>query len=172
MDYTAETPRTARTIAGISVNVIQPFAEGQPLTAATAAMLNQTLAENFSNNTRKAIETALASDPNADIQSLVDKYMSEYQPGVRRAGTGEPRVTDPVEKEARKLAKARVLAAAKDKGLKAADVDVAGLTTRLYEANKEAFTAQAKAIVKASQKATEGVAGLSLDDLGLGNEAA
>ena len=50
MQFDKDTPRKERTIAGITVQVIQPFAEGQVLTEATAAILNQTIAENFSNN--------------------------------------------------------------------------------------------------------------------------
>lgn len=167
MDFDTSTPRAHRTIAGQIVSVIQPFAEGQPLTAATAAMLNQTLAENFSNNLRKRIADALASDPATDVQAITDAYMTEYQPGVRSSSGGTPRVTDPVEREARKLARARINELLKAKGLKAKDVNMDELVTSLYEANEAAFRKQAEGIVKAQAKAAAGTEEIDLGDFGL-----
>lgn len=163
MQFDSNTPRTDRTIAGRKVQVIQPFAEGQPLTEATAAMLNQTLAENFSNNLRKKVEAAGDAADDAAIQAIVDEYMGEYQPGVRASSGGSARVVDPVEREARKLAKEKVRQLLKDRGLKAADVDFEDLVNKLYAKHEEAFITQGKAIVKALEKARSGNDEFTLD---------
>lgn len=172
MEYTAETPRTKRTIAGIELQVIQPFAEGQPLTAATAAMLNQTLAENFSNNTRKAI-TELGENPDvAKAQALLDEYMTKYQPGVRSSGSGEARVTDPVEREARKLARAKAEAHVISKGLKPRDVDMKDLTEKVFDKYRDQFMAGGKKVVAQLEAAKKAAGEFSLDDLEIADKPA
>lgn len=168
MEYNTNTPRTSRTIAGRSVTVIQPYAEGHALTEAEAAMLNQTLAENFSNNLRKRIEDGVtdadgnktrdygeSGDADADLQALVDSYMTEYQPGVRSGGGGAPRVTDPVEKEARKLARQQASDYVKSQGMKVGDVDLPAITAALFDANRDLFMKQGAAVVAATQKAVK-----------------
>lgn len=176
MDFTPDTPRAARTIAGRSVQVIQPFAEGQPLTEATAAMLNQTLAENFSNNLRKTItdgpvdeagKPTGATFTDEQVQAIADDYMAKYQPGVRMGGGGTPRVTDPVEREARKIAKSKVLELVKAKNLKAKDVDVAGLTEALFEKNRDVLMKQGASVVKALEAAAAKASELDIGEVDL-----
>jgi hypothetical protein len=166
------------------VQVIQPISEATVLTPALAAILNQTLAENFSNNLRKAIEAGVPADEtngvaardftDDEVQALADKYMAEYEPGVRRTGDAAPRVTDPVEREARKLAKAKVAEILKARNLKPKDVGtegVADLVDKLFTKNRDAFMAAGKKVVAALEKAAAaGTDSLDLD-LGLGEPA-
>ena len=161
MQFDANTPRKERTIAGITVQVIQPFAEGQVLTEATAAILNQTIAENFSNNLRATLEKGVldadgnktADHTSETAQPLVDAYMAEYEPGVRRGGSGEPRVTDPVEKEARKIAREKASELIKSRGLKAKDVNMVEIAGKIFDKHRDALMAAAKKIVDARAKA-------------------
>lgn len=187
MEYTADTPRAQRTIAGRSCTVIQPFAEGQPLTPATAAMLNQTLAENFSNNLRDAINagqigedgkplgTPAKGKPGSDdyvapshpltdeqVQALVDEYMAEYQPGVRTGGSGTPRVTDPVEREARAIARSKVVEKLKAQGLKTKDVDMGELVEGVFQKHRDALMAAGKKVVAALEAASKNTEGLDI----------
>lgn len=165
MDFDTNTPRANRTIGGQTVTVIQPFAEGQPLTAATAAMLNQTLAENFSNNTRKAINDLGENPDPAAVQALVDEYMAKYQPGVRSTGEGTPRVVDPIEREARKLAKAKAEAHVISKGQKPKDVDMKALTEAVFEKYRDQFMAGGKKVVAQLEAAKKAAGEFALDDL-------
>lgn len=186
MNFDASTPRTERTIAGRAVTVIAPYAAGHVLTEAESAMLNQTVAENFSNNLRKKIEAGETTGEgesavtreftDAEVQSIVDTYMAEYEPGVRRSGDGSStRVTDPVEREARKLARAKVNEVLKSRNVKAKDIGaegVAELVGKLFDKNRDAFMAQGKKVVAALEKAAAaGSDGLDLD-LDFGGEQA
>jgi hypothetical protein len=82
------------------------IAPGVPLTEGMAASLQQTRRENIRNNMAKKVEEALngsgdlAPDKFDELQKLVAEYADKYEFGVRQAGT--PRVTDPVEREARR----------------------------------------------------------------------
>lgn len=171
MEFNDKTPRVSRTIGGRLCKVIAPFAAGQPLTDATAAMLNQTFAENISNNTRAKIDAGpLGSDgkptgkkfSDAEVQKIVDDYTAEYEPGVRGGG----RSMDPAEREARKLARAEVIKLVKAQNMKQADVDLAGLTDKLFEKNRDKLLAEGARIVEAMNKAsTDGLdLGISLTD--------
>jgi hypothetical protein len=185
MQLPENTPRATRTIAGIEVSVPVPFAVGQPLTEATAAMLNQTFAENISNNLRKTLNdgflpegAAEGTDPTAytseTAQPLIDKYVTEYEPGVRRGGSGEARVTDPVEREARKIARQKAVEVVKAQGGKPADFDMGELTNRIFDANKELLMAAGKKVVAELEKAKAKGNDISVDGLldGLGKAPA
>jgi hypothetical protein len=154
MEFTIETPRKQRTIGGHLLSVIQPFADGQTLTPATAAMLNQTLAENFSNNMRKAVDGKTQDE----AQALLETYMSEYEPGVRTSGTAVARTIDPVEREARKIAREEAVRFVKASNLKTTDVVMPDIIEQVYLNNIEALHNQAKTIIKAKTKAAEGSA--------------
>jgi hypothetical protein len=175
MQIEANTPRVERTIADFKVQVPQPYAAGQPLTEATAAILNQTFSENISNNTRAKLalghvpegspEGTEATPHTAEsAQALIDRYVEQYEPGVRRGGSGVARVTDPVEKEARNIAKDKARELVKARGLKPADVNLSEIADKVYEANKDALTAAAKKIVAARTKGSSDD-GLQLDGL-------
>ena len=162
MDYNSDTPRVERTIAGVKVSVIAPYAEGYAVNEGEAAMLNQTLAENFSNNLREKIGSFIpegspeGTEPrvaNADeAQAIVDAYMGEYVPGVRRAGAGGTRTLDPVEKEMKVIAQGKLDELLKSKGLTRKKVDFAALVSKLIEDNKDALRTSAEKIVAARAK--------------------
>jgi predicted membrane GTPase involved in stress response len=166
MDYNAETARVERTIAGVKVSVIAPYAEGYVVNAGEAAMLNQTLAENFSNNLREKIgEHVPEGSPEGteprqatveEAQAIVDAYMGEYVPGVRRAGAGGARTLDPVEKEMKVIAQGKLDELLKSKGLTRKKVDFAALTAKLISDNETALRASAEKIVAARNKQTAG----------------
>lgn len=162
MQITTDTPRTARTIAGITVQVPQPYAEGHSLSSGEAQMLNQTIAENFSNNLRKRFEefvpegspegTAPRKATEAEAQQVLDTYVSTYVPGVRQGGGGRAAVT-PLEREVRELARQRINAALKAKGQKRSDVDFDALLTGLIEKRRDQLEAAAAKVLQAKERA-------------------
>lgn len=172
MDIANDTPRTERTINGLTVSVPQPYAVGQPLDEAMAAMLNQTFAENISNNTRAQLKAGYVASEGAEAQphtnetaqAVIDAYIAEYTPGVRRGGSGEARVTDPVEREARKIARQKAVELVKANGGKTSDFDMGELTSKVFEANRDLLMAEGKKIVKALEAAK----GKTEDGLDLG----
>ena len=121
-------PNRQITIAGLVFDVEDKYAEGHAVTANEAGALNQTRAENLRNNfasvVRKAQEEANAdtpegSDPVALDDAAVEALRAEfttvagaYEFGVRGGGI---RITDPVEREANRLAKEQIDAAIKAK---------------------------------------------------------
>jgi hypothetical protein len=163
LNITAETPRRNRTIAGFQVLVPSPYIAGHPLTEGEAAQLNQVLAENVSNNLRKKLEDGYVTGEGedekaaeytpAEAQAKVDEYMQVYEPGVRTSGGGEARVTDPVEREARKIAKQKAVELVKQHGMKAKDVDLTPIIDQIFEANRELLMAEGKKIVRANEAA-------------------
>ena len=94
------------TIQGTDLQLEVPYAEGHVLTAAEASQLNQVFCENIGNNFRSKVKEMLegGSTPD-DIQAAFDTYVEAYEFGSRRASTGTKRSADPIEKEARALAK-------------------------------------------------------------------
>lgn len=175
MKFDKKTPRASRTISGQTVSLIAPYAEGHVVTEAEASMLNQTLAENIGNNLRQTIKdgpvdadgkpTGEAWTPEA-LQALVDEYTAGYEPGVRSGGGGG-RVTDPVEREARKIAREKVAAAVKAKGYKQADVDMTALVDKFFAANEDALRTEAAKIVEVRNAASN-----AADDIDLGLDIA
>lgn len=159
MDIAAGTPTKARTIGGITVQVPTPYGEGYVLTQAEADMLNQTFAENISNNMRsKSVDDAGNAVDEAEFQRLVDEYIAGYTPGVRAGGGGGAgaRALSPVELEVRNLATAKLKEILKAKGLKQKDIEFTTVRDQIIEQHNEALTAQAKKIVAAREKATAG----------------
>lgn len=163
LNITAETPRRSRTIAGFAVLVPSPYSAGHPLTEGEAAQLNQVLAENVSNNLRKKLEdgyiTGEGENERAveytaeEAQAKVDEYMTVYEPGVRTSAGGEARVTDPVEREARKIAKQKAVELVKQHGMKAKDVDLTPIVDQIFDANRDLLMAEGKKIVRANEAA-------------------
>jgi hypothetical protein len=177
LNITAETPRKQRTIGGVVVNVPAPYAEGQAITAGEAAMLNQTLAENFSNNLRRKVEefvpegtyneqnpapaARLASGEEA--QALVDKYATVYEPGVRKAGAGGGRKTlDPIEREMRNIARESLNALLQKQGLKRNEVDYDELLEQVIADHDTDLRNKAAKIVKARESNSLGDLDVSL----------
>jgi len=104
------------TIAGSTFNVPVRYEEGHELTAGEASALNQTFHENIRNNLAKLAKEGLLS------QEKVDEYASQYQFGIRAAGTGVSR--DPVMSEAMRIAKKQIAELLKKSGKKVGDYTV------------------------------------------------
>jgi len=155
MDIAEGTPYRARTIGGVTVQVPAPYSEGYVLSAAEADMLNQTFAENISNNMRakaKDGERVLSSE---EFQPLVDDYVTKYSPGVRTGGGGGggARALTPIEIEVRNLATAKLKEVLKARGLKQKDIPFTETRDKLIEQHRDALTAQAEKVVRAREKA-------------------
>jgi len=120
----AEAQTQQLTIQGMEFTAPAPYAEGHPLSAAEAVVLNQTFGENLRNNFAKRVKDAKDKAGEgkeldaAAVKSLVDEfaaYAEEYEfAGKRRGGTSK---LDPVTREARKIAKGIVLEALKKKDM-------------------------------------------------------
>jgi len=145
---TDQTPRRKIKIGGLIFDAPTPFSEGDVLTANEAAALNQTYLENVGNNFRsqvekakraaiagkedveslkavtdvqlkefdKKLEAGTATLNAAALQHVLDSVVAGYTMGIRRSSSVE--VLDPVEKEARSMAKAILADALKKKGIK------------------------------------------------------
>lgn len=171
LNISADTPRKQRTIGGIIVQVPAPYAAGHTITEGEAAMLNQTLAENFSNNLRKKVEqfvpegaaegTAPRVATAEEAQALVDAYAGVYEPGVRRSGGGGARTLDPVEREMRVIARESLNNLLKKQGLKRNEVDYDDLLEDVLTKHEDSLRSKAEKIVAARSKNT-------LDDIDLG----
>lgn len=101
-------------IQGKVFTVTPPYTAGHVIQENEAYALNQTWKENLRNNFAKTVadgdENGVSQE---DLQEKLDAYAQTYAFGVR---TGGGRTTDPVEQEARRLAKAWVLARLKRQG--------------------------------------------------------
>jgi len=205
MNVSEDTPRTSRDIGGtpkegpdagteisFSIQVPQPYAAGpHTLTEGEASALNQTVAENLSNNLRAKVlagRPAIEAGTNEDgskrkaeparrytqeeVQALADSYLTDYEIGVRRSGSGEPRITDPVEREARKIARQRAVDYVKENGGKPADFDMAPITDAIFQANKDLLMAEGAKIVEALKAASAGSSGLKVEGIALAPKAA
>jgi hypothetical protein len=119
-------PSEQITIAGATFSVPLRYEEGHELTAGEASALNQTYHENIRNNlAKKAKEGSLT-------QADVDAYASEYQFGVRAAGTGT-RTSDPAMSEALRIAKDQLKAKLKAAGKSLNDYEASAITTAAKE---------------------------------------
>lgn len=132
----ADTPHEGYTVQGLTFNMPQPYKAGShELTEGEASQLNQVLAENLRNNFAakvrakiEAYKTANKLPEDQDVGSdVLDKdeldtefaeYATKYEFGVRQAGTGVRTPTDPVGKEAYKIAWERIKAALTKKNIK------------------------------------------------------
>ncbi len=90
---------------GDQFEVLQPYAEGYgPLTAVEAQSLNQTRAENIGNNLRAALKDAKDNGKLDEFRESFARYDAEYTFATPRTGSTRV-VRDPVEKEARSIAR-------------------------------------------------------------------
>lgn len=137
-------------IAGVTVTVSTPYAEGHTVNAAEAKTLNQTRCENISNAMRTKIKEALeAGADQSAIQEMVSKYDAEYTFSLASAGGGR-RAVDPLEREALAIARAEVTRLIKEQGLKVKDVD-----KEVVEQNVAAFAEHPDVIALAKKRLKE-----------------
>lgn len=117
----ADNNTRSKVIGGLSFTISDPYSEGHTINANEALSLNQVRAENIGNNFRdkvaKVVEEAggieaVTEEQLAALQAELTDYESKY---VFHAGGGG-RVTDPVEKEAKKIAEELLHAKIKQAG--------------------------------------------------------
>ena len=148
------------TIQSESFTISTPYSEGHPITAVEARVLNQTWLENIANSQRKAIKEA-KEEGTFDLKvarKAVADYAAEYS-----FATGVPagrRTLDPIQKEARAIARNLISAKLKDAGKKMKDQDKAKLATAVDQwAEHPKVIAAATKVVKEREE----LANLSLD---------
>lgn len=96
----------SKIIEGESFTISQPYEEGHVLTVAEARALNQLRSENIGNNLRKLVKEAKEKGDTADLAARVADYDSKYT--FAMPGAASVRIIDPVEREARALAKEHI----------------------------------------------------------------
>lgn len=137
------------TISGHEFDISLPYAEGHTLTAIEAAQLNQTRAENVANNCRKKVKELIEAGDVAEATNIVTAYDAEYTFAAPSTGSGR-RSMDPVEREARKLARdyIRQTLAEETPPRKLSDVDKDALEAKVAEiaANDEVLKVARKTV--------------------------
>lgn len=157
---------------GQTFDVGDPYAEGHVLNAAEAASLNQLRAELISHRIRSGpfadVEKGQTPTPeqmaeaNKLLATLTGSGDGAFAFGLRSAGGGAPRVTDPVEREALAIARGAVKAAAAKKNLKIAKKGEAPkdgeISFELYE-QRVAETAKLPQVVEKAKKVVKAKSG-------------
>lgn len=107
------------TIAKHAFTVSLPFEAGHTLTEGEAKALNQTRTENISNSLRKKLTDLLGDEPTAEAiaeaEAMVKELDASYEFTVANASGGR-RVSDPLEKECRAVARAYITQQLKEAG--------------------------------------------------------
>lgn len=96
-------------IQGVEFTASQPYEAGHTLTESEARALNQVRSENLRNNFAARVKATNEGKEGADtleaLQSAFAQYDAEYSFAMPGAGGGSTRRLDPIEREARALAK-------------------------------------------------------------------
>lgn len=153
-------PTDSLTIKGETFTVPQPYKEGHQCSTNEAAALNQLLKENVRNNLATNLQKQKDADAfdHAEFQKSLDAYVAEYEFGQRRGGGGG-RTSDPVEKEAKQIARDLVKKKLQEQGHKLADIpnkEINRLADQAVEQYPQ-IRERAKATVEARQKAAEDI---------------
>lgn len=169
----ADNTRTT-TIAGLALQVSDPYSEGHKINAAEAAVLNQTRAENLGNNLRKSIQELRNEDGTyseaaaKQAQEMLDKTAADYEFSLtpRRGGAAGLSAED---REIKSVATSFLVGKIKEKGLtKKAYIEANGqdkfdeLVAQIMQdeqviaAGKEQYKAK-QAAAKKQSKLLEGV---------------
>jgi hypothetical protein len=156
-------------IAGETFQISAPYAAGHTLTEAEAKTLNQVRSENIGNNVREKVKELVEAGKLDEARALVAEKDSTYE--FTMATVGASQKLDPVEREARSIAKEIVKAKLAEKGLKinvAPDGETKESWAEKIEANIEKFAAaeqvikEAKKAVDAKKKRFDSLAGLEV----------
>jgi hypothetical protein len=164
MQFTSETPTTSCTVQGLTFIIPQPFTEAYPLKPFEADAMNQLLIENCRNNFASTVQdmldekgvtdaSLLNDEDKQKLQSEFTAYVTEYEFGLRRGGQ---RITDPVEREAREIAKSKIKPALLKNGVKATDITAEVMNaqiTKYWPQHGEKWLAQARAIIALREQA-------------------
>lgn len=148
-------------IQGRTFTAKQPYDEGHVLTAAEARALNQVRLENLRNNFANVVKAVNENkEGNIGEHGLLaafEKYDAEYSFAMPGQGGGVRRL-DPIEREARKLAREILASMYAKEGRKITDVP-AGRTkeehAELVEANIDKIAANEKVLAKAKRNVQE-----------------
>ena len=155
------------TIQGSQFQIPMPFSEGHTLNGSEASAMNQLFAENIRNNFAGKMKKAEEKKETVPGQAELDKYCEEYKFGAK--GISGPKL-DPVESEARRLAKSAITEALKAKGYKLKDVPEEQLQAWVLEAVETTpqFRATAQTLISQRASALEALqsAGLNLGGVG------
>lgn len=145
------------TIQGVTCTVSQPYEAGHAITEAEAKALNQVRAENIRNNTASFVKET-RGDAEEFTQEMLDAiaaHVAEYDAKYEfsMASVGAARTTDPLEIEARSIARKLVSEAARAQGIKLKDIDPEALKAKIAEvaANPEVVK-EAEKSLKQKQK--------------------
>lgn len=157
MQFDTSTPRNSVTIQGAEFTIPAVFTPGHQLSEGEASQMNQLLAENVRNNFAGKMKARAEKGEPAYTQEDLDAYVAEYEFGVRKAGTGEARLS-PVEREARRIARDRISAALKSRNQKVEKEQMETLVSQLSVRPD---------IVKEAEKRIRAVEKISIEELGL-----
>lgn len=146
----------AKIIDGISFEISQPYAAGHTLTEVEAKVLNQVRSENIGNNLRAQVKDFKEKGKESELSALVKEYDEAYV--FTTAGDGSGRKTlDPIEREARAIAKDVIKAELAKQGRNLKTVPE-GLTAEQWaeklEENIEKIATN-ETVLKAARKAVE-----------------
>lgn len=162
--FTAETPRKDITVAERTFTIPLPYVEGHALTSGEASHMNQLLVENVRNNVAGKLKVKEGEAPVQFSQDDFDKYVTEYEFGVRKAGGGSEAKLSPLEREARRIARETL-----DAALKAQDKTIDRKSEdgkAKYEELISQLAAKPK-IVAEAQKRINSLSKISVEELGL-----
>lgn len=121
LDNAPETSREV-TIAGLVFSVSTPYVAGHQITEAEAKALNQVRIENIRNNLAARIKEAKEKHGDnekalrKETEPMVAEYDSSYEFTLASVGGGG-RKMDPIEKEARRIARELISLKLKEKGV-------------------------------------------------------
>lgn len=135
--------------AKLEFSITQPYEEGHVCNALEAKVLNQTRRENIGNNIRSRVQATIAGEKDAmteeALRAYVTKYDAEYIFTEAAAGGSTASLT-PVQREARKLARALILDHLKANGKKVKEIEKEALEAEIVRISEDA------AVVKAAEK--------------------
>lgn len=161
------------TIQGSQFTIPMPFSEGHTLNGSEASAMNQLFAENIRNNFAGKMKKAEEKKEALPGQAELDTYCQEYKFGAK--GISGPKL-DPVEAEARRLAKSAITEALKAKGYKLKDVPDEQLQAWVLEAVESTpqFRTTAQTLISQRNAALQALqsSGLNIGGMGQGQEQA
>jgi hypothetical protein len=143
-----------KSIAGHAFELSWPYAAGHVLTEAEAKALNQVRSENIGNNVRTKVQELIEAGDVASAQAYVAERDAEYVFSFSTGGGGGTRKMDPIEREARAIAKDIIKNVLAEQGRKLSTIPE-GMTKEEWEAKLEEnieMVATKEEVLKAARK--------------------